>query len=161
MPVPPNKSYEKIPIIGEFIHGYIAEVIYDPEHQFKSSFGDSVGPAIQFKFIVEGCKFPKKSKFLKFTYSKKSNLFKKYIVPLVQGAKEYMQYDAARLTGLKVKMIWKWDDPDQKFQSIELLKPADGKLLPFIEGEMTPAEKQALIDALPTAPLTPLEEAPF
>lgn len=159
-PIPANKSYEKVRT-DEFVEGIIQDIKFDPEHQFKSSFGDSVGPAVQFKFIIKGCAFPKKSKFLKYVYSKKSNLYKKYMISLIENPKEYMAYDIDRVIGLKVKMLWKDEDPDGKFQGIDVIRPADGKKLPFIEGELTPEEKQALIDNLPIAPATPLEDLPF
>lgn len=121
----PKQPLEKVKT-DEFVSGFIEDILYDTEHLFKGFKGapDEKKPAVRLVFLVDGYKFPKKTNWMKFNYSAKSNLFKKFIEPLVADAKEYMKFDLDQLKGLKVKMLWK-DNGD--FQNIETIRPADGK----------------------------------
>lgn len=130
---PPVKKmeFEKIST-SDFVTGTIEDILYDQEHSFKG-FGkdsegkqkpDTIGPAVRLVFTVDGYKFPHKTPWMKFSYSAKSKLFSKYIVPLVQNAVEYFDMDLDQLKGLKVRMLWV---DNGEFQNIETLRPADGK----------------------------------
>lgn len=124
---PPVKKmeYEKVPT-NDFVNGFIEDIIYDENHMFKGFKGspDESKPAVRLVFVIEGLKFPKKTSWMKFNYSAKSNLFKKYISSLVENPKEYMDFDLDQLKGLKVKMLWA---DNGEFQNIETIRPADGK----------------------------------
>jgi len=131
---PPVKEMEKIKT-DDFVTGMIEDVLYDMQHTFKG-YGkdesgapkpDTVGPAVRLVFSVDGYKFPHKTSWMKFSYSEKSNLFKKYIASLVHGAKEYMDFDLDQLKGLRVKMLWA-DKGD--YQHIETIRPIGDKVLP-------------------------------
>lgn len=150
MPIPIKKDivYEQVPI-EDFVTGIITEVGYEKEQEFKSKFGNSVQEGVYLKFKIDGLKFPKRTRWMKLNYSKKSNLFKKYISSLVDGAKEYMNYDVDRLLGLQVKMLWKNEEADNGkiYQSIDVIRPV-GKKLPLLEGAMSKEEKDAIIEQL-------------
>lgn len=132
--IPPKKVFERENIpVEDFVIGVIEKIDYEKDHEFKSSFGDSVQDAVRLKFKIEGMKFLHPTRWMKFNYHKKSNLYKKYLVALVEGMKEYGDYDIMRLQGMKVKMLWKNDDEEGNFQSLDTIRPADKKL-PYIEG---------------------------
>lgn len=133
---PPVKKveYEKISTT-DFVNGFIEDILYDEAHMFKGFKGapDEAKPAVRIVFTIDGLKFPKKTPWMKFNYSAKSNLFKKYISSLVEDAKEYMDFDLDQLKGMKVKMLWA---DNGEFQNIETIRPADGKKIrPLIEQE--------------------------
>lgn len=136
---PPNKKleYEKIST-DDFVVGTIDDVLYDNEHIFKG-YGkddagnpkpDTTGSAVRLVFTIDNYKFPHKTPWMKFSYSEKSNLFKKYISSLVDGAEEYMDFDMDQLKGVRVKMLWK---DNGEFQGVETIRPADGKkIVPIV-----------------------------
>lgn len=129
-PETPRPPMEKIKT-DEFVTGFIEDILYDQEHTFKGFQGapDSVKPAVRLVFTIDGYKYQHKTGWMKFNYSAKSNLFKKYVASLVADAKEYMKFDLDQLKGMKVKMLWA-DNGD--FQNIETIRPADGqKIVPL------------------------------
>lgn len=132
---PPKQKvdYEKIKT-DDFVLGTIEDVLYDMEHTFKGFQGapDKVQAGIRLVFSVDGYKFPHKSPWMKFSYSSKSNIFKKYISSLVEGATEFMDFDIDQIKGMRVKMLWA-DNGD--FQGIETIRPLDKKIIPIITGE--------------------------
>lgn len=160
--VPPRrdpKDFEHLPA-NTFLTGTLSDVEYEAEHQFTGQYA-TVGPAVRLSFTVDGYKFPHKTYWMKFNYHEKSNLFKKYLVPLVAGIKPYAEFNLRDLIGMRVKMIWQ-DNGD--FQNLSLVTPLDqpflwvkapgvpdspakgvssGPLLPQGSGASTPASGNA------------------
>lgn len=136
-PINKPMTFEKIKT-DDFVTGTIEDIVYDKEHVFKGFNGAPDSPpqlGVRFVFNVDGYKFPHKTPWLKMSYSAKSNLFKKYISSLVQGAKEYMDFDLDQLKGMRVKLLW-IDNGD--FQGVETIRPLDAKIIPVngaVEGE--------------------------
>lgn len=152
--------YEKVST-EDFVAGIIEEVQYQKEHIFKGYGKDENGnprpdkklPATRFKFKLEGCEYPHYSKWMFFGYSEKSNLYLKFLVPLVEGAKPDMDFDLDQLKGMKVKTLWvnKGD-----FQHIETIRPIGKKITPLNVTEDEPAEIHEADDGSSV-----LEEPPF
>ncbi len=125
-PVRPKMEYEKVKI-GEMISGVIEKVEYDMEHKFKGFQGgeDTVQPAVRLKFSLDGYKFPKFSRWMKFNLGEKANLYKKYVSKLVEGAKPDMDVDLDILNGMKIKTVW---SEENDFQNIDAIYPATLKV---------------------------------
>lgn len=130
---PPIQRYdfEKVPT-NDFVNAVIAEIEYDENHLFRGfatkdgkSIPDTIRCGARFTFEIEGCKFPHKSRWMKLVYSKKAPVFKKYIMPLVEGAREYMDWDLDNLKGMRIKMLWR---DDGNFQDIDTVRPRDRAL---------------------------------
>lgn len=140
---PPEREktdFEKINI-DDFVVGEIEGIQYDLEHQFKGFQGaeDKVKPAIRFKFKIEGYKFSHYSRWMSFSLGEKSNLFLKYVQPLVEGAKPDMDLDLDVLLHMKVRMLW---NEKNGFQSIETIRPIGKKISAgTVDVEMNPDEE--------------------
>lgn len=130
-------EYEKIKT-DDFVTGEISDVLYDKDHVFKGYGNDDKGnknpdtiqQAVRLVFAVDGYKYPHKTPWLKFSYSAKANLFKRFVQPLVDGAEEYMDFDLDQLRGVRVKMLWA---DKGEFQNIENIRPLNGKIVPVNE----------------------------
>jgi hypothetical protein len=118
-----DRKFEKIPT-NDFVSAIIEEIQYEQEHEFTFKGTINKAPGVKFKFIIEGCEYPHSSRWMKFIYAAKANLYQKYIVPLVEGAKPFMDFDMDQLKGMKVKMLWV---DNGEYQNIETIRPADGK----------------------------------
>ena len=128
---PEIKVYEKLPI-GTFVEGVIVMVDRDKEYatKYKDDTGETVVmDAVKLKFSLQGIEYQKSTPWMRFSYSEKSNLFKKFIVPLVEGAKKDMDFDIEQLVGMKIKTIW-IDGEDPKYQNLQLILPLDNKIVP-------------------------------
>lgn len=121
----PDK-YERVPV-NEFVNGVIEDVEHDPNHQFKGPHAKA-GEAVRLKFKIDGLEFPHRTRWMTFSYSEKSNLYTKYIVKLVEGAKPFMDFDLHRLKGMKVRMFWENDARDPRYQSIQVIVPQGQKI---------------------------------
>lgn len=120
-----SKEFEKV-AVGEFIIGTM-EVAYDQEHKFKGFQGkeDTIQPAVRFIFTLDGYKYKHYSRWMKFSYGEKANLYKKYVSKLVENAEPDMDFDLDALNGMKVKTIW---SEDNDFQNIDNIFPVNGKI---------------------------------
>jgi hypothetical protein len=129
MSVPKKQSLglEKLKT-GDFINGEIVEIQEDLEHTFKGFQGkpDTIQPAVRFVFKFDDYKFNHFSRWMKFSYFERANLYIKYISELVENAYPDMDFDIQELVGMKIKAIWK--DEANGFQSIQLVKPLKSKL---------------------------------
>ena len=128
---PPKKEkteFEKV-AIGEFVAGIIEKIEYDNEHKFKGFQGgeDTVQPAIRFVFKFDDYKYFHYSRWMKFNAGEKANLYKKYLVKLVEGITPDADFDIDHLRGMKIKTIW---EEQNDFQNIESIYPLDKKI-PF------------------------------
>ena len=133
MSKPPQRSfdYEKLSC-DDFITGEIVKIEEEQDHAFTYKGETKNGPGVRIVFKLEGYEFEHKSRWMKFTYVEKSNLYKKYLLSLVEGAKPDMDFDIQELQGMKVKTLWKADiKPDGKvFQEIDTIRPIGIKLKP-------------------------------
>lgn len=126
---PPEQKqteFEKVDT-NDFVTGEIADIQYEQEHLFKGYNGaeDKKRPAVRLKFKVDGYKHQHYSRWMTFSYGDKSNLFLKYLVPLVEGAQPDMDLDLDVLKGVKVKMLW---SEKNGFQSVETIRPIGKKI---------------------------------
>lgn len=139
--IPPNekRDYEKIRT-DEFVSGTIEDVVYDKEHLFKGYQGgpDVTKIGVRLVFSVDGYKFPHKTPWMKFIYSAKSNLYKRFLVPLVTPVREYMNFDLDQLKGMKVKMLWA---DNGEYQNIETIRPVGEKII-AVETAPEPQEQE-------------------
>jgi hypothetical protein len=127
----PKGDYEKVKC-DDFISGVIEDVQYDKEHSFKGFQGqpDSKKEACRFIFRLDGYAFKHFSRWMTFNYAEKSNVYKKYLVPLVDHAEPFMDFDLDQLKGMKVKTLWK---EENDFQSVETIRPIEGKIFRPLE----------------------------
>ena len=129
---PPKREgsgdYEKVKT-DDFVSGIIEDVAYDMLHKFKGFEGkpDTEAPGVRFKFKLEGYQYPHYSRWMKFNYGEKANLYLKYLAPLVDGAAPDMDFDLDQLKGLKVKTLW---NEKNGFQSVETIRPIGKKVAP-------------------------------
>lgn len=142
-----NTEYEKVPT-DDFVRAEIEDIKYEADHLFKGFQGaeDKKKPGVRLKFKIEGCQKPHYSRWMSFNYGEKSNLFTKYLLPLVEGATPDMDFDLDNLKGMKIKMLWA---EKNDFQYPETIRPATNKLK--FHGSATIDESE----------LQPDEEVPF
>lgn len=131
-----NMEYEKVKT-DDFVAGVIEAIQYEEKHLFKGYGKDEEGnprpdrmaPATRFKFKLEGCEFSHYSSWMSFSYGEKSNLYSKYLLPLVEGAVHDMDFDLDQLKGMKVKTLWV--DKKSGFQAVETIRPIGKKIKPL------------------------------
>ena len=127
MKPPANKKtdFEKV-VVGEMLPGIIEDITYDQEHKFKGYQGgpDTEQPAVRFKFALDGYKYAHYSRWYKFNYGEKANLYKIFLVKLVENAVPDMDFDLDLLKGMKVKTLW---NENKDFQNLESIYPIDAK----------------------------------
>jgi hypothetical protein len=128
---PPERKktdYEKVEV-DTWINGIIEKVEYDPEH--KTNFKDEetgeekIISAVRFKFKLDGYQYPHYSRWGTFSYHEKSNLFKKYLVSLVEGAQPDMDLDLDVLNGFPIKTMW---GQNGEYQNLEMVRPIGAKI---------------------------------
>jgi len=121
-----NKEFEKV-TVGEMIPGVIADINYDKEHKFKGFQGaaDTIQTGVRFKFTLEGCQYSHYSRWMKFSYAEKSNLYKIFIAKLVENPTPDMDLDLDLLKGMKVKTLW---NENGEYQNLESIFPAGAKV---------------------------------
>lgn len=128
MKPPQNKKleFEKV-AIGEMLPGIIEDIQYDKEHKFKGFQGkeDTIQPAVRFKFVLDGYKFSHYSRWFKFNYGEKANLYKIFLTKLVENAESDMDFDLDILKGMKVKTLW---NENGDFQNLESIFPNQAKV---------------------------------
>lgn len=119
---PPKREFEKVEV-DAWLNGEISSIEYDTKHEFK----ESIAPAIKIKISVAGYKFPKSTPWMLFSYAKKSNVYKLFVEPLVEGAYEYMDFDLDQLKGMRVKVMF---TAKGEYQNITMVRPLENKVLP-------------------------------
>ena len=125
---PPERVFEKVST-SNFIPGVITDIKYEQEHEFSYKGVTKTETGVKLIFNLVGHNDPKSSGWLKLNYGEKTNLYKKYISSLVEGAKPYIDFDLDQLKGMKVNILF-IDSPDGKFQYIDTIRPADKKVVP-------------------------------
>jgi len=128
---PPKKDFERVPV-GIEVRGIIEEVQYDTRSfkAYKEGDEDTTGPAVRFKFKLDGCSFPHYSRWMKFNVGEKANLYKKYLVELVENAVPNMDMDLDELNSMRVITTWA-DNGD--FQNLETIAAEDAKITADIQ----------------------------
>jgi len=125
--IPPKstQTYEKVKV-GEFVFGEIADIEYDMSHTFKGFQGkpDTQQAGVRLVFKLDGCEHPHKTRWMKFSYHEKANLYKNFVSKLVEGCAPGMEFDLDKIKGMKVKTIWA---NNGDFQNIENIFPVDKK----------------------------------
>ena len=113
------KDFEQV-AIGEMIIGVIEEVQYDTEHTFKGFQGkeDTKGTAIRFKFKLDNYQYAHYSRWMRLSLNKKSNLYLKYAVKLIEGIQPDADVDLDILNGAKIKVIYAENNGYQNVDSI-------------------------------------------
>jgi len=130
----------------EWIAGEILDIEYEMEHRSMFKGKERVAPAVKIFMQLEGYDKPKSSGWLTFNYSEKSNLFKTYVLPLVEGAKPFMEFDLDNLKGIRIKTMWETNPKNPDFQNLVRIKPVGDKVK---------------ADAEPPESAIPAEEVPF
>lgn len=133
-PQRPKTEYEHIPKYDEWISGEIADIEYDQEHKKMFQGEEKIGPAVRFKFTLEGCSFPHRSRWLTFSYGEKSNLYKQFLSHLIKDVEPDMDFDLDILKGLKIKTMWARKD---EYENLEMIRPLGEKIAvpPSVEAE--------------------------
>lgn len=131
-----NREYERV-TTDDFVIAKIEDIQFEQEHKFTFQGQESVYPAVRFKFSIEGYKFPHYSRWMKFNYGDKSNIYLKFLQPLVEGAEPNMDFDLSLLKGLKIKMLWAQKGD---FQYPETIRPVGAKIKAVPEIEMGPQD---------------------
>lgn len=142
-------DYEKVKC-DDFVNGIIEEVQENEKHEFKFQGKVTVFHGIRFKFILDGYEYPHFSRWNKFNLGDQSNLFNKYLLALVEGAEpvkdkdsKFNGFDIQQLTGMAVKTLWK---EKNGFQSVETIRPLNGKIVPKLDAVETEAPQDRFND---------------
>lgn len=134
MKPPPHtkRDYEKVKT-DDWTTGIIEDIQRDEKRDtgFKDEeTGESkIVDSVRFKFKLDGYNYPHYSRWLSFSYHEKSNLLKKYLFNLVEGAQPDFDFDIEHLKGMKIKIMWQ-DNGD--FQNVEIIKPLEAKIDPTV-----------------------------
>ena len=118
-------GFEKVKV-GEFIYGIIERIEYDEQHIFKFQ-GEEKEPteAVRFVFKLDGYEYPKRSRWMRFSTSERSNLYQKYITKLILDAHPDMLFNFESFKAMKIKTIW---SESGDYQNLESIFPNDEKL---------------------------------
>jgi hypothetical protein len=127
-----NKNdYERINDYDTWIPGVIEEIQlredhdtgfkYPPKKEDGTPHPNAGKPVIcdqvRLKFTLEGHQYPHYSKWMRYSYGEKSNLYLKYIKFLVEGAQPDLELDLDLLKKMEVKTMWTangdWDNLEQ------------------------------------------------
>ena len=127
---PPQRSnitqFERVPQYEEWLRATITEVKLEENHKFSFQGKDTLQDGVRFQFAIEGCKHPHYSRWMKYNYSEKANLYKKFLLSLVENAEPDMQFDLDRFQNLPVKLMF---SQNGEFDNLERVKPDGAKLL--------------------------------
>lgn len=120
------KSYEQVKI-NALIAATITAIEYKDDHQFPGYKGNppTIDKAVRIKMTLEGYEFPRTSGWLRFSNGEKASLYKKYLVPLVEGIKPDAKFDLDHLIGMKVQLMF---IQNKEYQNINVIVPADKPL---------------------------------
>lgn len=124
---PPTRQkidFEKVKT-DEWIPGTISEIQYNMEYKSAFEGKEKTGPAVRFKLALEGYQWPRYTRWMTFSYGEKSNLYKKYLSQLVEGATPDMDFDLDSLKGMPIKTMWANND---NFQNLEMIRPMGTKV---------------------------------
>ena len=127
MPIPKPREkmtdYEKVNP-DEWLPGVIEKVQYEEKRPFTWEGKTKEQEAVRFKFKLDDYQYPHYSRWMKFNYSEKSNLYSKYLVNLVENPTEDMMFDTDNLAGMRVKLMF---SQNGEYQNIEQIRAVDPK----------------------------------
>ena len=131
---PPKSSsgdFERIRDYDTWIPGAISEISLREDHDtgFKHPARKEDGTPhpksgqpvicdqVRLKFTLEGYQYPHFSRWMRYSYGEKSNLYLKYLKFLVEGAQPDLKFDLDLLKHMAVKTMWTqngdWDNLEQ------------------------------------------------
>lgn len=145
-------DFERIKKYDEWIPGEIEEVRLDETHEFTFQGKTSIAEGIRLKFKLSGHEFGHYSRWMRYSFGEKSNLYTKYLRHLVENAQPDMDFDLDMLKGMKIKTMWSLSE-DGKFDNLEQIRPLGKKIA---NSSMPPDD-----DSPETVGAPPDEEAPF
>lgn len=119
-----SDDYEKIKKehIDNWVNAEIEDINHEPEHEFKGKFA-KIGPAVRFKFKLEGYQYAHFSRWMAFSYHEKSQLFKTYLENLVDGAYPDFDFDLMKLKGMKLRLMYsETTNAGKTYQNITLVR---------------------------------------
>ena len=140
-----KKAFERVPKYDEWISGVIQEIEYDENHEKKFNGETKTISAVRFKLELKDCEYPKRSRWLTFSYAEKANLYRMFISQLVENAEPDMDFDLDELKGFEVKTMWTKSD-DGEFDNLAMIRPLGDKYDPENQEPAKP-EGQSLREA--------------
>lgn len=143
--IPRKKVFEQIKV-DEWITGEIEEIQYEQDHEFTYKGNKTKGDAVRVSLRLDGYKDKKSTGWMRFNYGEKSNLYKIFIEPLVEGARTNMTFDFDNLKDLRVKVMF---TQKGEYQNLSMIRPLQTKVLPGVTPNTT------------AIPETSGEEVPF
>lgn len=147
MAKPPKRAdFEKV-AIGETIIGTISDIEYDETHTFKFTKKETgekqekISYGVRLVFTLDGYEFPHRTCWMIFSYAEKSNLYNKYLAPLVENAKPDMDFDLDNLKGFPIQTVW---EENGDFQNLKTILPLREKfkLDEIDESNLEPVEDE-------------------
>ncbi len=139
---PPARSkteFEQVKV-DEWIPGIVEDIKYEMERKSMWEGKERVGPMVRFKFKLDGYNFPHYSRWMSFSTGEKSNLYKKYLMPLVDRAEPEMDFDLDALKGMQVKIMF---SQNGDFQNVEMIRPIGAKI-PATAEPLEPAGEETI-----------------
>jgi hypothetical protein len=128
--IPRKREFEQVKV-DEWLTGEIVDILYEENREFVFKGQKSNQDAVRLIITLDGYKDKHPTNWLKFNYSEKSNLFKNFILPLVEGAYQNMPFDLDNLKNTRIKIMY---GQNGEYQNIVMVRPLNGKLLPGTEG---------------------------
>lgn len=126
-PARQKTEFERIPKYDDWVEGTIIDIEYDENHKSTYQGEEKIRPCVRFKFGLKGCEFPHRSRWLTFSYGEKANLYKNFILALVEDAEPDMDFDLDNLKGLEIKTMW---TKDEEYDNLAMIRPLVGKFNP-------------------------------
>lgn len=124
-PQRPKTEFERVPKYDEWVIGKILDIEYDEAHKTTYQGEEKIRPCVRIKMGLEGCQFPKRSRWLSFSYGEKANLYKQFVSALVDGAEPDMDLDLDLLKGMSIKTMW---SEDGDYDKLVMVRPVADKL---------------------------------
>lgn len=122
---PPKREFEQVKT-DEWLTGEIVDIQYEKDHEFSYKGNKSVDVAAKILIQLDGYKDRKSSGWMRFNYGQKSNLYKIFIAPIVEGAHPNMDFDLDLLKNLRIKVMY---TQNGEYQNITMVRPAGSKIL--------------------------------
>jgi hypothetical protein len=133
-------EYERIKAYDDWLPGVI-EGVQLAENR-PTGFLDKDGKAkyadqVRFKLLLAGHDWPHYTRWMSYSYNEKANLFKKYLLHLVEGAVPDMAFDMDALAGMKIKTMW---SANGDFDNLEQIRPLEKKCPLVTPSDSAPPE---------------------
>lgn len=116
---PPKREYEQVEV-DTWLNGEITDIQYEESHEFTYKGNVNSGPGVKIIIKLDDYKDSKHTRWMYFNYGEKSNLYKLWLSPLVQGAKPNMDFDLDGLKGTKIKVMYAQNG---EYQNLVMVRP--------------------------------------